>query len=295
MPTTRSFVLFLLGAGASSAFTFHAVPKTKYQGKALVQNEQPMFLPFGRRDEEARATSPSALALSAGDADASATPTAPSITCSMRQHHMAIKTSNIEMSMAFYSLLDFYPIAKLRSGPARAAWLEHMPKGGASSKGDLLEGGTPINSAARIELIEIPEEMLYEGIDEEERKQMPRKRALDRMANSAVLGWDHMCLDVTESIRAISADGDENETLHDNLQGWIDALSSKSKFKFGKDLRVALEPRVKLFGREQYELAFIYDADGGLIELVNKMDVSKSPVDSSWDDEDDSRIIWRNT
>ena len=288
MPTTHSFILFLLGASASSAFSFHAVPKKSYQGKALGQDEQPIFL-FGRRDDEAIATSPSTLAMSASDADSGAPP----ITRSMRQHHMAIKTSNIEMSMAFYSLLDFYPIAKFRSGPARAAWLEHMPKGEASSKGSL-DSGTGVNSAARIELIEIPEEILYEGIDEEERKQMPRKRALDRMANSAVLGWDHVCLDVTESVRAMSVDGDNNEKLRSNLQDWIDALNSKSQSTFGKDLRVALEPRVKLFGREQYELAFIYDADGGLIELVNKLDGSESPVESSWNNEDDSRIIWRN-
>jgi hypothetical protein len=71
-------------------------------------------------------------------------------------------------------------------------------------------------------------------------------------------------------------------------------LNSKSQAKFGKDLRVALQPRVKLFGREQHELAFIYDADGALIELVNILG-SESTTESSWDDGDDSRIIWRNS
>ena len=289
MRTMRSFVLCLLGASASVAFTSRAFPKMRYLGNALGKNAHLML----RRDDDMAATSPTALALSSSGVDDSDPSADPSITCSMQKHHTAMKTSNIEMSIAFYSLLDFYPVAKFRSGPARAAWLEHMPNGDTSSKSSV-DSGSRINSAARIELIEIPEEILYEGIDEEERKQMPRKRALDRMTNSAVLGWDHMCLDVTESIRTMSVDGDNDENSTGNLQGWIDALNSKSKSQFGKDLRVALEPRVKLFGREQHELAFIYDADGGLIELVNKLDGSESPVESSWDDEDDSRIIWRN-
>ena len=281
----RSFVLCLLGASASSAFTSRAFPKMRYLRKEL--GDTHLML---RRDDAMIATSPTALALSSSDADASDPLTVPSITRCMQQHHTAIKTSNIEMSIAFYSLLDFYPIAKFRSGPARAAWLEHMPNGDNSRK-DGINSDSRINSAARIE---IPEEILYEGTDEEERKQMPRKRALDRMTNSAVLGWDHMCLDVSESLRTMSVDGDNGGNSTGNLRGWIDALNSKSKSQFGKDLRVALEPRVKLFGRDQYELAFIYDADGGLIELVNKLDGSESPVESSWDDEDDSRIIWRN-
>ena len=278
MPTIRSFALFLVGAITSCAFTPHAVPNTRYQHKVS----------FGR-DDEVIAASHLALALSSSDGDASPPATADSITCSMRQHHMAMKTSNIEMSIAFYSLLDFYPVAKFRSGPARAAWLEHMANGDVRS-----EVGARSNSAARIELIEIPDEILYEGIDEEAKKQMPRKRALDRMANSAVLGWDHMCLDVSESIRTMSEDGGNDGNVRSNLQGWIDALNSNSQSKFGKDVRVALEPRVKVIGREQYELAFIYDADGGLIELVNKLDDSAPAAESSWDDEDDARIIWRN-
>eukprot|EP00563_Minutocellus_polymorphus_P017138 CAMPEP_0197719890 /NCGR_PEP_ID=MMETSP1434-20131217/3455_1 /TAXON_ID=265543 /ORGANISM="Minutocellus polymorphus, Strain CCMP3303" /LENGTH=202 /DNA_ID=CAMNT_0043304677 /DNA_START=203 /DNA_END=808 /DNA_ORIENTATION=+ len=202
---------------------------------------------------------------------------------------MAMKTSNIDMSIAFYSLLDFHPVAKFRSGPARAAWLEHQPDG---SGGDNDDGpDTNIcSTAARIELIEVPEEILYDGMDEEARKQMQRKRALDRMKNSAVLGWDHICLDVSDPIRAMSTNDDDVASCID-LQGWIDALNSRSQSKFGKDLRVALQPRVKVIGKERYQLAFIYDADGGLIELVNKMS-SESPVESSWDDIDDSRIIW---
>ena len=277
----RPFALFVIaGSSISSAFNFRGETNSGQREMLLDR------VPISGQDEGIK-VSCSALRLSPSDSDVSSSlPTL--LTCSMRQHHMAIKTSSIEMSIAFYSLLNFYPIAKFRSGPARAAWLEHMPNGEDSRDNNTSE--TPNN--ARIELIEIPDKMLYEGLDEEARKQMPRKRALDRMANSAVLGWDHMCLDVTESIRAMSFDGDEASC--GDLQGWIDALNSKSQAKFGKDLRVALQPRVKLFGREQHELAFIYDADGALIELVNMLG-SESTTESSWDDGDDSRIIWRNS
>ena len=269
----RDFVLFVAGVGISSAFNLRAKPVLPQTALPYAQIKRRGPRCSGKR------SSTDDGAVSASTAQSALT------TVSMRQHHMAMKTSNIEMSIAFYSLLDFYPVAKFRSGPARAAWLEHQPDG--SSIGDRESPDNNISStAARIELIEVPEEILLEGMDEEARKKVPRKRALDRISNPAVLGWDHMCLDVTDSICAMSTH---------NLQGWIDALNSRSQSKFGKDLRVALQPRVKVFGKEKFELAFIYDADGGLIELVNSVsELSGSEMESSWDDDDDSRIRWRN-
>lgn len=266
----RVVVLLVAGVGISSAFNLRAKPVLPQTAHAQIKRRGPRC--NGKRS-------------STDDGVVSASPAQSALTTvAMRQHHMAMKTSNIEMSIAFYSLLDFYPVAKFRSGPARAAWLEHQPDG--SSIGDKESPDNNIGStAARIELIEVPEEILLEGMVEEARKKVPRKRALDRISNPAVLGWDHMCLDVTDSICAMSTS---------NLQGWIDALNSRSQSKFGKDLRVALQPRVKVFGKEKFELAFIYDADGGLIELVNLVSDSGSEMESSWDDEDDSRIRWRN-
>ena len=280
----RAFVLLVAGVGISFAFNLRAKPvlpqmalpyaQIKRRGPRRGEQNKPRL--FGANNG---ILSQMFLRSSADDGAISAS------TVSMRQHHMALKTSNIEMSIAFYSLLDFYPVAKFRSGPARAAWLEHQPDG--SSIGDRESPDNSVGStAARIELIEVPKAILYEGMGEEARKQVPRKRALDRISNPAVLGWDHMCLDVTDSICGMSTH---------NLQGWIDALNSRSQSKFGKDLRVALQPRVKVFGKEKFELAFIYDADGGLIELVNSVsELSGSEMESSWDDDDDSRIRWRN-
>ena len=37
---------------------------------------------------------------------------------------------------------------------------------------------------------------------------------------------------------------------------------------FGRQLRIALPPEQKVIGSQVYEMAFIYDADGALIELL---------------------------
>jgi len=244
------------------------------------------------------------------------------LTASMIHHHTAIKTSNISMSIAFYSLLDFYPVARFRTGRCRAAWLEHCSdwdeereecRSDIDGTGGGSAGGT---CRSRVELIEVPEDMLYgpppgggegEGIDS---RKAPRKRAVDRISNPTLLGWDHICLDVTIPIREMTERDDNGETepnhdenagstetsrIKDGLQRWIVALNNRSQIKFGKNVRVALNPRVKLFGRERCEYAFIYDADGGLIELVNRLGtVGEDEDGSTWDDEDDSRIVWRN-
>ena len=267
---------------------------------------------------EARcAIPPLSLSLSSGDSEiidtkfkdtvpSSQTPTSTSnsadLTASMVHHHTAIKTSNIEMSVAFYSLLDFHPVARFKAGPARAAWLEHCDDW--DDERDECRCGSRSGGRSRIELIEVPKDMLY-GPEEDSTKG-PRKRAVDRISNPALLGWDHVCLDVTMPIQQMGEDnaeadpnqdegGTEASKMKGGLQSWIAALNKRSQAKFGKDMRVALHPRVKLFGRERCEYAFIYDADGGLIELVNRLGtVGEDEGESTWDDLDDSRIIWRN-
>ena len=53
------------------------------------------------------------------------------------------------------------------------------------------------------------------------------------------------------------------------LQEWLDDLNALLINKFGKSLRVASSPTKRIIGREVYELAFLYDADGTLVELLN--------------------------
>lgn len=90
-------------------------------------------------------------------------------------HHTAIRTKDIESSIKFYSLLSFEVEDKyLIGGQVKAAWLQ--------------------NKSTKLELIEVPEHVL--GAAKE------LVRAADQMAKINLLGLNHICLDVTESIRA---------------------------------------------------------------------------------------------
>lgn len=172
-------------------------------------------------------------------------------TSSLPLHHTAIKTRNITLAMQFYGLLDFEVTAKFRAGPARAAWLE---QGSASS-------------GSRLELIEVPSHILNEP-------EGKRCRAIDFMQRQDLLGMNHFALDVTGSIQSQGLE---------TLSQWMDQLNEKSLKEFGKTLRIALKPRQQMIGRSIYELAFLYDADGALVELLNKQKDLPQEIDSGWE------------
>jgi hypothetical protein len=97
-------------------------------------------------------------------------------------HHTALKTRNITNAIEFYSLLGYQVASKFRAGPARAAWLE------------LPQENTAVSAASaisRIELLEVPAYMLPS----------PRVRAPNLMDLPAVLGYNHVALDVTYQIQ----------------------------------------------------------------------------------------------
>jgi catechol 2,3-dioxygenase-like lactoylglutathione lyase family enzyme len=169
-------------------------------------------------------------------------------------HHTAIKTRNITLAIQFYSLLGFDVTTKFRAGPAKAAWLEH--KGSKNS---------------RLELIEVPSYMLNEP-------EGMKKRALDLAQLQDFLGINHMALDVSNSMREFGLS---------TLSEWIDALNIKSLETFGKTLRIALGPQQQIIDSSVYELAFIYDADGSLIELLRKGKDLPQQVDDGWEPWDD--------
>lgn len=170
-------------------------------------------------------------------------------------HHSAIRTRNITLAMQFYSMLGFETAAKFRAGPARAAWLEQ-------------NGNEQWLSApsTRIELIEVPSYALNEP-------EGMKRRAIDLMARQDLLGHNHLAFDVTESATAMNA----------TLAGWMDRLNQKSIQMFGKTLRVALEPQQQIIGGSVYELAFIYDADGCLIEFLHEGKRLPQNVSSGWE------------
>eukprot|EP00977_Amphora_coffeiformis_P001788 scaffold353_cov185-Amphora_coffeaeformis.AAC.16 len=167
-------------------------------------------------------------------------------------HHAAIRTRNITTAIDFYSLLGFEVDCCFRAGPARAAWLTL---------------GSRSSSGACLELIEVPSYILNEP------KGM-RRRAPDLMENQLELGYNHIALDVTQHIRDLQ--------LAD-LAAWMDQLNETSVQRFGRNLRVALPPRQQMMGQNVFELAFIYDADGSLVEFLHQQAVLSQPIESGWD------------
>jgi catechol 2,3-dioxygenase-like lactoylglutathione lyase family enzyme len=165
-------------------------------------------------------------------------------------HHTAIKTRNITLAMQFYSLLGFEPTTKFRAGPAKAAWLEQA---GASN--------------SRLELIEVPSYMLNEP-------EGMKRRAFDLAQRQEYLGYNHLALDVSAAIQQKGLS---------NLTEWLDVLNEKSLEIFDKTLNVALQPQQRLIGSSVYELAFLYDADGALVELLHKQKDLEQQIDSGWE------------
>ena len=168
--------------------------------------------------------------------------------CATPFHHMAIKTRDIELAIKFYSLLDFDVETKFLAGNVRAAWLQQKGEG------------------VRIELIEVPSSMLSEP-------EGARRRAADLMQRPDLLGLNHYAIDVTTSMKRKGMK---------RLQEWIDQVNDRSKEKFGKTLRIAVEPREQMIGQYLYQLAFIYDADGAIIELLYQQRRFRQDMISGW-------------
>ena len=184
------------------------------------------------------------------------------VTSPMAGHHVAVKTRNIEMAISFYSLLGFQVETKFRAGPAKAAWLQLN------------------NNNARLELIEVPSYMLpNEGIP----------RAIDFTKHESLLGFNHLALNVTQCIHNMKLE--RKESLIDEscgctygLNEYMNALNEKSIEMFNKTLRVAVEPRQQIIGGHVYELSFIYDADGSLLELIHwTNELENKNIASGWE------------
>lgn len=171
-------------------------------------------------------------------------------------HHVAIRTRNITLAIDFYGLLGFEPITKFRAGPARAAWLQQR----------ITNSTTKSNT--RLELIEVPSYILNEP-------EGMKRRALDLFERQDLLGLNHFAVDVSTTIK-------ESKDLFD-LSDYLNSLNEKSLILFGKTLRIALQPKQQLIGKSVYELAFLYDADGSLVELLNKEKELPQDIDSGWE------------
>ena len=67
----------------------------------------------------------------------------------------------------------------------------------------------------------------------------------------------------------------------------MDALDDRSRQQFNKTMRLALPPFQQRIGSSVYELAFVYDADGCLVEFLHCVTEGESAAAVSADGVDD--------
>lgn len=185
-------------------------------------------------------------------------------------HHTAIRTRNIENAIKFYSLFGYDIETKFRAGPARAAWLTNS-KATSNAKGQS-------DVSSRLEVIEVPAYILQE-------EEGTIRRARDMLQDEALLGLNHYALDVTPYIRSLGKDD------YFGLDQFLEEINEKSKNLFGKKLRVAMAPKQQVIGNQVFELSFLYDADGTVVELVRYIKDLEQEIQSGWEPWDGSGFV----
>ena len=130
------------------------------------------------------------------------------------------------------------------------------------------------NSASRIELIEVTSHMY----SEERKKKMS-------FNDESSLGLNHYALDVTSYIQFLNENklfskssksiimDDEEDLVKDEeeygLDQFLEYVEQKSIQKYDKKLRMVALPTQQVIRNQIYEIAYMYDADGAIIKLVN--------------------------
>jgi hypothetical protein len=215
-----------------------------------------------------------------------------STTLPIYHHHTAIRTRNIDNAIKFYSLFGYQVETKFRAGPARAAWLvnhhdgtftdDHKRSANTNStmKGTTRSTGTEQSkqAASRLEVIEVPSYILQE-------REGTIKRALDLIENEAILGMNHYALDVTSYIRSLNRDE------YYGLDQFLNDINEDSMNKFGKTLRIAKKSYQKAIGNQVFELCFLYDADGCIMELLRYIKDLDQNIQSGWEPWDGTGFV----
>ena len=68
----------------------------------------------------------------------------------------------------------------------------------------------------------------------------------------------------------------------EDLPDFLRRLNADSERIFEKSLKLALAPYQQIIGQEVYELAFVTDVDGVLIELLRKQATLEAPMAPDW-------------
>jgi catechol 2,3-dioxygenase-like lactoylglutathione lyase family enzyme len=163
-------------------------------------------------------------------------------------HHTALWVKNITASMAFYSLLGFEEERRFKAGPARAVWLQQQP---------LLDstnfGAAPADQGGHcLELIEVPPHLTSSS-----------SIAAESISQDGIVrtGMNHLALDVSEECRASGGDG--------GLPDFLRHLNERSEAVFDRSIRLVVAPHERIIGQDVFEVGFIADPDGVLLELLS--------------------------
>jgi catechol 2,3-dioxygenase-like lactoylglutathione lyase family enzyme len=210
-------------------------------------------------------------------------------------HHVAIKVCNITNAINFYSLLGFTVETKFVTGPARAAWLiqdQQQQQYYYTEEEDEVNNNKhhqTIQVGFRIELIEVPSYMLQQHQQQQQR----RHRAIDLMTHVTLLGLNHLALDITyncvqrkQEQQQLELMGDAQQQQQYQLQEWIHDINTTSIKTYNKTIQyatpiTALHITKRIIGKQVYEIAFIYDADGTIIELLYYCGDISPPLNSN--------------
>lgn len=175
-------------------------------------------------------------------------------------HHTALWVQNITTSMAFYSLLGFSEERRFKAGPARAVWLRTQPPL------ELDDLPAPALAAAHyLELIEVPSHVASKPVNMAELTGGSEGGGGGGGAGgggreSVLRGMNHLALDVTENCRASGG----------GLPAFLRRLNTRSETTFDRSVRLVVEPHQRIIGQEVFEVGFIADPDGVLLELLSR-------------------------
>lgn len=96
-------------------------------------------------------------------------------------------------------------------------------------------------------------------------------RAPDLLADPAALGLNHLAVDVTGVSTAV-----------DSLRDFLRCLNDDSERLFQRSVKLVLPPYQQMIGQDVFELAFIHDADGALLELLRFQTRLPTEMDPDW-------------
>ncbi|KAJ1447464.1 Glyoxalase/Bleomycin resistance protein/Dihydroxybiphenyl dioxygenase [Pelagophyceae sp. CCMP2097] len=111
--------------------------------------------------------------------------------------------------------------------------------------------------AGRLELIEVPESM------------DPPAKARDLLNDEVALGLNHIALDVTHcGVKT--------------MDEYLTQLNLKSEKVFSKSVKLVVPPYQQIVGKHVFELAFVQDPDGALVELLNFENTLDFDMEPDW-------------